>query len=101
MTMLWQARVMHEHRDPNDELMHSGEEFKGRGEGISPTLIGLVLLAVASVIFIVQNSDRSKVRFLFFTVTTRVWVGVVVAIALGVVLDRLFSIWWRRRKERE
>ena len=90
---------MHEHRE-SDEIGNSGEEFKGRGDGISPTLIGLVLLAVASVIFIVQNSDRSKVRFLFISVTTRVWVGVVVAIALGVVLDRLFSIWWRRRKER-
>jgi uncharacterized integral membrane protein len=91
---------MHEHRDPDDELLNSSEEFKGRGDGISPTLVGLVVLAVASVIFIVQNSDRSKVRFLFISVTTRVWVGVVVAIALGVVLDRLFSIWWRRRKER-
>ena len=92
---------MHEHRDPNDELMNSGQEFKGRGNGISPSLIGLVLLAVAAVIFIVQNSDRSKVRFLFFSVTTRVWVGVVVAIALGVVLDRVFAMWWRRRRERE
>lgn len=91
---------MHEHRDDVDEIGNSGQEFKGRGEGISPTLIGLVLLVGASVVFIVQNSDRSKVRFLFFSMTTRVWVGVVVAIALGVVLDRLFSIWWRRRKER-
>ena len=92
---------MHEHRDTNDESLNSSEEFKGRGDGVSPTLIGLVVLAVATVIFIVQNSDRSKVRFLFISVTTRVWVGVLVAIALGVVLDRLFSIWWRRRRERE
>jgi uncharacterized integral membrane protein len=91
---------MHEHPEIGD-IGNSGQEFKGRGEGISPSLIGLVLLAVASVIFIVQNSDRSKVRFLFFSVTTRVWVGVVVAIALGVVLDRLFAIWWRRRRDRE
>jgi len=91
---------MHEHPEIGD-IGNSGQEFKGRGEGISPSLIGLVLLAVASVIFIVQNSDRSKVRFLFFTVTTRVWVGVVVAIALGVVLDRVFAIWWRRRRNRE
>jgi uncharacterized integral membrane protein len=91
---------MHEHPEIGD-IGNSGQEFKGRGEGISPSLIGLVLLAVASVIFIVQNSDRSKVRFLFFSVTTRVWVGVVVAIALGVVLDRVFAIWWRRRRDRE
>jgi uncharacterized integral membrane protein len=90
---------MHEHRDGVDEI-NSGQEFKGRGDGISPTLIGLVVLAVVSVIFIVQNSDRSEVRFLFLSVTTRVWVGVVIAIALGVVLDRVFAMWWRRRKER-
>ena len=90
---------MHERKDAADEI-GSGQEFKGRGEGISPTLIGLVVLAVCAVIFIVQNSDKSEVSFLFITVTTRVWVGVVVAMALGVLLDRLFAIWWRRRKER-
>jgi uncharacterized integral membrane protein len=91
---------MHERSEPTDEIGNSGQEFKGRGDGLSPTLIGLVVLAAATVIFIVQNSDRSRVRFLFFSVTTRVWVGVIVAIALGVVLDRLFAVWWRRRRER-
>ena len=89
---------MHEHRESNDEIGNSGQEFKGRGEGVSPTLIGLVVLAIATVIFIVQNSDRSKVRFLFLTFTTRVWVGVAIALVLGAVLDRLFAMWWRRRK---
>ncbi len=89
------------HEDPQSDDVHNGaQEYRGRGEGVSPTLIGLVVLAVATVVFIVQNSDRSKVRFLFFSVTTRVWVGVLVAIALGVILDRLFAMWWRRRKER-
>ena len=91
---------MHEHKDPGDELMNSGQEFKGRGDGVSPTLIGLVVLAVASVIFIIQNSERPKITFLFFSVRTRLWVAIALAIALGVVLDRLFAIWWRRRKER-
>ena len=90
---------MHEHRE-SEEIGNSGQEFKGRGEGISPTLIGLVVLAAATVIFIVQNSERPKITFLFFSVRTRLWVAIALAIALGVVLDRLFAIWWRRRKER-
>lgn len=91
---------MHDHSDHHDEIGNSGQEFKGRGGGVSPTLIGFIVLAVAAVVFIVQNSDRSKVRFLFFSVTTRVWVGVAIALVLGAVLDRLFAMWWRRRKER-
>ena len=92
---------MHEHSDHHDEIGNSGQDFKGRGEGVSPTLIGLIVLAVATVIFIVQNSDDSKVRFLFIEVKTKVWVGIAIALVLGAILDRLFSIWWRRRKERQ
>jgi uncharacterized integral membrane protein len=91
---------MHEHPEIGD-IGNSGQEFKGRGEGISPTLVGLVVLAVASVIFIVQNSERPKITFLFFSVRTRLWVAIALAILVGVVLDRLFAIWWRRRRERE
>ena len=92
---------MHDHSDHHDEVGDSGQDFKGRGDGVSPTLIGLIVLAVATVVFIVQNGDRSEVRFLFLELKTRVWVGVAIALVLGAVLDRLFSIWWRRRKGRE
>lgn len=92
---------MHEHSDHHDEIGNSGQEFKGRGEGVSPTLIGLIVLAVATVVFIVQNSERPKITFLFFSVRTRLWVAIALAIVLGVILDRLVAMWWRRRKERE
>lgn len=85
---------------PNDAGRPDVEEFRSRGNGVSPMLIGFVLLAVAAVVFIVQNSDRSRVRFLFLSFTTRVWVGVVIALVLGALLDRLFALWWRRRRER-
>jgi len=84
----------------NDSGRSDAEEFRSRDRGVSPTLIGFVLLAVAAVVFIVQNSEPSTVHFLFFTFTTRVWVGVVIALVLGAVLDRLFAVWWRRRRER-
>jgi len=92
---------MHDHSDHHDEIGNSGQAFKGRGDGVSPTLIGLIVLAVATVVFIVQNGGPAEVRFLFLELKTRVWVGVAIALVLGAVLDRLFAIWWRRRKRRE
>jgi uncharacterized integral membrane protein len=90
---------MHEHADSANDI-GSSPKIGGRSEGVSPTLIVFLVLAVAAVIFVVQNSAKTQVRFLFFTLTTRVWAGVLVALVLGAVLDRLFTMWWRRRKER-
>jgi uncharacterized integral membrane protein len=59
----------------------------------------LVVLVIAAAIFIVQNSDKATIRFLFISVTTRIWAGFLISLALGVVLDRLFSMWWRRRQQ--
>jgi uncharacterized integral membrane protein len=64
------------------------------------TLVILVVLVVVAAIFIIQNSDKATIRFLFISVTTRIWAGFLIALALGVVLDRLFSMWWRRRQQR-
>ena len=54
-----------------------------------------------AVIFIVQNSERTNVDFLFVDFESPVWVALLVAIAIGVVLDRLFVYWWRRRRDRD
>jgi uncharacterized integral membrane protein len=69
--------------------------------GVSPALIGLGVLAIVAVIFIVQNSERTNVNFLFFDFESRVWVALLVAIAIGIVLDRLLVYWWRRRRNRD
>jgi uncharacterized integral membrane protein len=59
-------------------------------------LIGVV--AIAALIFIVQNSERVETTFLFFSVETRLWVGLIIALVLGAVLGQLGQILWRRRK---
>jgi hypothetical protein len=64
-------------------------------------LIGLVAVAVVAVLFVLQNRERRSVDFLFFEINSRQWVNIAVAIAIGVVLDRLFLGWWRRRRERK
>lgn len=66
--------------------------------GPSAALIGLVVLAILAVLFVVQNGEKTDITFLFTDVTASVWVAIAISIAIGIVLDRLFGIWWRRRR---
>ncbi|WP_148288560.1 LapA family protein [Ilumatobacter nonamiensis] len=74
-------------------------EFGDDGDGPPIALILAGVIAVLALIFVIQNSEKVQTDFLFFSVETRQWVAIVVAIVLGVVLDRLFSIWWRRSRD--
>jgi uncharacterized integral membrane protein len=84
------------HEQPQYEAELHPEDKRSR----TTTLVILVVLVVVTAIFIIQNSDKATIRFLFISVTTRIWAGFLIALALGVVLDRLFSMWWRRRQQR-
>jgi uncharacterized integral membrane protein len=55
---------------------------------------GLVIVALA-VVFVVQNTRRTRVRFIVPIVTTWVWLALVVALILGFALGALV---FRRRK---
>jgi len=68
--------------------------------GASPFLIGLVAVGVVALIFILQNNDDATVKFLVFDVEVSLWVVIIIAIVLGMALDRLLQMWMRRRKER-
>jgi uncharacterized integral membrane protein len=85
---------MYERRDPE----RTGDGPVEQRTGLSPWLIALGVVAIIAVIFVVQNSNRTDVNFLFFDVNSRVWVALLVAVGLGVLLDRLFIRWWRKRK---
>lgn len=70
----------------------------GARSGPSPTLIALVVIGILAVVFILQNGTRTRTSFLMFEFRSSLWVTILLAMAAGVVLDRLFSVWWRRRK---
>lgn len=59
---------------------------------------GLALLV--GVIFVVQNSERVETTFLVFNVTTRLWVGLLVALLLGALLGQAVEAVWNRRRRR-
>jgi uncharacterized integral membrane protein len=60
-------------------------------------IVGLIVAAAAA-LFVISNRDEVEVDFIVFSVQSRTWTALLVAIALGVALDRLFLAWWRRRK---
>ncbi|MET0146907.1 MAG: LapA family protein [Ilumatobacteraceae bacterium] len=86
--------------------MHDGERREDDGDvvhtssGPSVALIAFVVLGVAGIVFILQNSDSAKLDFLFIGVEWPVWVALAITLGLGVLLDRLVLFWWRRRRRR-
>jgi hypothetical protein len=63
-----------------------------------------ILLAVAGVAyaitFIALNTSRVRIHFVFFTVTSRLWVGLLVTLALGVLLGHALGVYRRRHRPR-
>ncbi|HLM63708.1 MAG TPA: hypothetical protein VK306_05385 [Acidimicrobiales bacterium] len=59
---------------------------------------GVALLAAA--IFILQNNERVETTFLVFSVRTRLWVGLVVALLLGALLGQAVEAVVNRRRRR-
>ncbi|MEJ7721990.1 MAG: LapA family protein [Ilumatobacteraceae bacterium] len=78
-------------RDRDREPVQSGRS------GPSPTLIALIVIAIAALIFVLANRDTIDVSFWAFQVKAQTWVAIVIALGLGVLLDRLVTAWWRRR----
>jgi hypothetical protein len=68
---------------------------------VSPALIGIGVLVAVIAIFVLQNRERTSLDGLFVEVQSRVWVALAIAVGLGVLLDRVVSTWWRRRKRRK
>ena len=74
-------------------------------DGPDLRLITRLLIAAAAVVlavlFVMQNSDRVETSFVFFDVTTRLWVGLLVALVLGALLGQAAEALWERRKKRK
>jgi uncharacterized integral membrane protein len=57
-----------------------------RKEGPSGKLIGAGIGLVLLLIFVLQNTDRADVDFLFLDVTVRIWSVILISAALGFVV---------------
>jgi uncharacterized integral membrane protein len=73
-------------------------------DGVDKRLVVRLVVAVAVIVlillFMTQNNDEVDTSFVFFTVQTRLWVSLLVAVLLGVILGQLGQMVWHRRKAR-
>jgi hypothetical protein len=63
-------------------------------------LIGLLIAIALIVVFFFQNGEHQQIDFLFFEKNTTIRWSLLIAVLLGVALDRVFTMWWRRRRKR-
>jgi uncharacterized integral membrane protein len=69
--------------------------------GPNVMLILLGIVAAVCIIFFLQNSELTRIDLLVFEWTTTIRWSILMAIALGVLLDRSFSLWWKRRGDKK
>jgi uncharacterized integral membrane protein len=89
--------------DANDKNGSANGRDKGR-EGSDARdaahVIGIVVLVALLIAFVVDNTRRVKVGFVFGNHQTRLIYVLIVTFVLGIVVDRLWQHWRRRRRDR-
>ena len=68
-----------------------------KGEGIPWKVVLWVALALYAVVFLLVNSEKQDVSFVFFTVKTRLIWLILLSMLLGALLATVGERWWRRR----
>lgn len=81
---------------PWDDDGKRGKTDKARA--VRFAVAGIAVLV--AVVFMAQNNERVELNFLVFTVSTRLWVGMLVTLLLGAVLGQGVEVLWARRKAR-
>ena len=82
-----------------DEQPIPGGVSKGRS-GLSIALILFLVVIALAAVFFLQNSETTSIDFLVFEKKTTIRWSLLMATALGILLDRIFSIWWHRRRKK-
>lgn len=92
-----------QHEPPAPEE-RSAEVKNPAKSGLSGPSLGWILTALVSVVivlFVLGNGHEAEINFLLFQWTTTVRFAILVALLLGVVLDRLVDYGMKRRKKRK
>ena len=84
----------------DNEIEREGQRPVASGRnGPNLTLIGLAIVVAAGIAFFFQNGNSTSIHFLFFEKTAKTRWAIIVAVLLGIAIDRIFAIWWRRRRK--
>lgn len=84
--------------DRSDLPLEESHEGVDKRRAIRLGVAGLAV--VVAVIFMAQNSQKVTLEFLSFSVSARVWVGMLVTLLLGAALGQAAEALWDRRKRR-
>ena len=84
----------------DNDLPRSGNNSADSGtSGPSIAFIALAVVVALAVIFFLQNSEPVFIDFWVFEKKTTIRWSILMSVLLGVLLDRIFTIAWRRRKK--
>ena len=83
----------------SDEQPIPGEVSNGR-RGPSIALILFLIVVGLGAVFFLQNSETVPLDFLVFEKVTTIRWSLLMAVVFGILIDRIFSIWWRRRRRK-
>ena len=61
-------------------------------------LVLWAIIAIYAVAFLLLNSSKQEVSFVFFSVNTRLIWLILLSMALGAVLASILPRWWRSRR---
>jgi len=88
-----------EHDSPDSGGKYSRKMSAESGpNGPNVGLIAAIVVIVLVLIFFLRNGDPLELDFLVVNKRTTVRWLIALSVLLGVLLDRFFSIWWRRRR---
>ena len=65
--------------------------------GPSIALIAFLIVAAYAIGFFFRNGHQTEVDYIFGETDTTLRWALLLAVVLGIVLDRLVTMWWRRR----
>lgn len=84
----------------DNDLPRSGPNQTASGaSGPSAMFILVAVVAALAVIFFLQNGEYVYIDFWVFERRTTIRWAILMSILLGVALDRILTIAWRRRKK--
>jgi len=73
-----------------------GQSPKTEGPSLSPKLIIGVILAVVALVFILQNTSKSRVDLFVWDFAAPKWIWMLILFGAGLVVGSIFP-WFRRR----
>ena len=86
----------------DNDLPRPGNNQTASGaNGPSFAFVVLALIVALALIFFLQNSAPVFIDFLVFEKKTTIRWSILMATVLGILLDRIFTIAWRRHKKKK